>query len=369
MIETLDSKTIQYFRRKCLAWFDLYGRHTLPWQMNKTPYKVWLSEVMLQQTQVNTVIPYFNNFIEEFPTVLELAQADLDQVLSLWAGLGYYRRAKYLHGCAQTVIAEFNGEFPTDLKSLMSLPGIGRSTAGAIMSLSMNEKAAILDGNVKRVLSRFLAIEKPLTESSGMKDLWAVAEQLTPNKRFDAYNQALMDLGATCCTRHKPSCDDCPLVKKCKAYAQGDPIKYPVRPLKIKAKPKRQTQMLILVNRHNHVLLEKRSHNGIWPGLYSLPEAGFSEEPVHICNQSWSFKAHTTRELDQFTHQFTHFNLHIKPVVCHVEHQTSACLTLNDAISDQYSWHAISDALKLGIPAPVKKLLKPLLQSKILLKG
>jgi len=361
MTELPTKTVINYFRKKLLAWHEKYGRHTLPWQINKTPYKVWLSEVMLQQTQVSTVIPYFNKFINRFPKVEDLAQAEIDEVMSLWAGLGYYRRAKFLYACAQMVCEDFNAVFPTNLEDLIKLPGIGRSTAGAIMSLSMNKRAAILDGNVKRVMSRFFAIETPLNESSGMKNLWQLAEILTPHKHFAAYNQAMMDLGATCCTRHKPNCEDCPLIKKCNAYALGEPTQFPVRPLKKKIKPKRQTKMLILVNKHNQILLEKRTDDGIWPGLYSLPEAGHASDAKVICQQQWSLDTKSISELENFTHQFTHFNLDIKPVVCHIE---SNGRLLNSSAEQNTSWHNIHDSLNLGIPAPVKKILKSIIKRK-----
>lgn len=354
---TINKNTISYFRRKLLDWFDVHGRHSLPWQIDKTPYKVWLSEVMLQQTQVSTVIPYFNKFMQRFPKIGDLAQANLDEVLSLWAGLGYYRRARFLHACAQKVVNEYNGKFPVDLNELIKLPGIGRSTAGAIMSLSMNQKAAILDGNVKRVLSRFFAIEEPLNEGSGMKHLWLLAETLTPNKRYDAYNQAMMDLGATCCTRHKPLCSECPLAKKCEALASGDVMRFPIRPAKKKAKPKRQTQMLILINEHNQILLEKRDHSGIWPGLYSLPEADVEHNAADLCQQVWSLSSATTKSLDSFTHQFTHFNLVINPVICQVIASNQIKLA---APENNYSWHDHKNIDKLGIPAPVKKILNSL---------
>jgi A/G-specific adenine glycosylase len=353
----IDKHTISYFRRKLLGWFDIYGRHSLPWQINKTPYKVWLSEVMLQQTQVSTVIPYFNKFMQRFPNVSDLAKADLDEVLSLWAGLGYYRRARFLHACAQKVMQDYNGKFPVNLDGLIELPGIGRSTAGAIMSLSMGQKAAILDGNVKRVLSRFFAVEQPLNESNGMKHLWLLAEILTPNKRFDAYNQAMMDLGATCCTRHKPLCSECPVAKKCKALAGGDVMRFPVRPAKKKVKPKRQTQMLILINEHQQILLEKRDHSGIWPGLYSLPEADIAHNVIDLCQQVWSLSTANTQLLDSFTHQFTHFNLEINPVICEVQAANQMQLT---APENNYSWHDHKNIDKLGIPAPVKKILNSL---------
>ena len=365
--EPIKLDQITFFRKKLLTWFDQYGRHSLPWQIQKTPYKVWLSEVMLQQTQVITVIPYFQKFIETFPTVDRLANANLDDVLSLWAGLGYYRRARYLHQCSQTVMDNFNGEFPESLEDLITLPGIGRSTAGAILSLSMNKKAAILDGNVKRVLSRFLAINEPLNESSGMKHLWCIAEALTPNERFDAYNQAMMDLGATCCTRSKPLCEHCPLSKKCQAYATGQPTNFPIRAIKTKAKPTRKTQMLVLVNSKNEILLEKRDHTGIWPGLFSLPELPIDSDIAKICKDQWSLHLQDIHKVDMFMHQFTHFNLQITPALCAIHSKTKH--TLRDSVDDNFAWHSITQALTLGIPAPVKKIIQSLLQSKLLKKG
>src|SRR5690606_6541720 len=209
------------FAQRVLVWFDQHGRKHLPWQQGITPYRVWLSEIMLQQTQVATVIPYFERFIARFPDVQSLAAAPIDDVLHLWTGLGYYARARNLHRCAQTIVRDYGGEFPASVAALSELPGIGRSTAGALASIAHQQRAAILDGNVKRVLARHHAIDGWPGTTQTLSQLWQFAEQHTPDKRSDHYTQAMMDLGATVCTRSKPACDHCPVADSCIAYAQG----------------------------------------------------------------------------------------------------------------------------------------------------
>lgn len=354
----LDDSCIKYFRKHLLQWFDQFGRHDLPWQLDITPYKVWLSEIMLQQTQVQTVIPYYEKFLASFPTLQALATAELDDVLSHWAGLGYYRRAKFLHQCAQTVMQQHQGELPQQLDALVKLPGIGPSTAGAVLSLSMQQRGVILDGNVKRVLSRFFAIQEPLNESKGMKHLWHIAEQLTPNKRNNHFNQAMMDMGATCCTRSKPNCSDCPLQLKCLAYAEGIPEQYPIRPIKTKTKPKRSTVMLILVNQHQQILMYKRPSDGIWPQLYSFPEIDMdaTSKLKQITKKHWGLTLIDFETIKPFSHQFTHFTLQITPIICYTNQPKEQAFhnNMNPA------WYHITQAHELGIPAPVKKILKHL---------
>src|SRR5690606_34704110 len=257
--------TPKQFQRAVLGWYDQHGRKDLPWQQQITPYRVWVSEIMLQQTQVSTVIPYFERFMHRFPDVQALARAPVDDVLHHWTGLGYYARARNLHKAAQKVAQEFAGEFPADIDALTSLPGVGRSTAGAIASLAMNLRAPILDGNVKRVLARFYAIDGYPGERAVEQQLWHHAENLTPHTRLREYTQVMMDLGATLCTRSKPRCDDCPLQKSCRAFADNSMHLYPGRKAK-KALPTRRTWMLLLEDAEGRVLLEQRPPAGLWGG-------------------------------------------------------------------------------------------------------
>ncbi len=247
------------FTENLLTWFQVYGRHDLPWQQNSTPYRVWVSEIMLQQTQVSTVIDYYQRFIKQFSSIELLSNASQDQVLSLWSGLGYYARARNLHQSAQIICSQYQGHFPQTIAELTQLPGIGRSTAGAILSFSMNVRAPILDGNVKRVLTRFQAIEGETSDKQIAEQLWNLAEQYTPQNNYAQYNQAIMDLGATVCTRHKPACERCPVMTDCQAYAQARTHEFPYSKKASKTRPKKSTQMLIIKNSNGNVLLEKRA--------------------------------------------------------------------------------------------------------------
>ena len=254
-----------------LAWFDRHGRHDLPWQAQPTPYSVWVSEIMLQQTQVATVIPYYERFLQRFPTLPELAAAALDDVLAQWAGLGYYARARNLHRAARLVAERFAGELPTTLDELIALPGIGRSTAGAILSLSQGQRHAILDGNVKRVLARYHAVEGWPGLPAVQAELWRLAEAHTPQARVAAYTQAIMDLGATLCMRARPACTVCPLAADCAACRTGTQAKYPgARPKR--ARPQRRAAAVVVLDEAGGVLLERRPERGVWGGLYCLPE-------------------------------------------------------------------------------------------------
>ena len=334
------------FAGAVLAWFDRHGRHDLPWQHPATPYRVWISEVMLQQTQVATVIPYFERFMARFPDVETLAAADRDEVLSHWAGLGYYARARNLHDCARRLVAEYDGEFPGTLEAVADLPGIGRSTAAAILSLSRNAPHAILDGNVKRVLARYFAIPGWPGRSATEKALWARSEAVTPGERTGSFNQAMMDLGATVCTR-QPQCSRCPLQSGCQAFAQGNPGAYPERKPK-RDKPLRTTTMMI-IHGPEGILLERRPPTGIWAGLWSLPEA---VPPV----EDW---AREERRLEiqrmdgapaPLRHEFTHFSLSIQPV--------RARLLADHGIEDaDRLWYNPRADNAPGLPAPVQRLL------------
>ena len=337
----LDNTTIQ---NAIFDWFEHHGRKHLPWQQNITPYRVWLSEVMLQQTTVAAVIPYFERFVERFPTVADLASGDLDDVLQLWSGLGYYSRARNLHKAAQMVVTEFHGEFPHSLEELQKLPGVGRSTAGAIASISMELRAPILDGNVKRVLTRLHAVQGWPGKTSVANTLWQLADTYTPNHRVADWTQAMMDMGATLCTRSKPACARCPVNQWCLAYAEGNPTRYPESKPK-KTLPERQTRMLMLINKHGEVLLEKRPPTGIWGGLWSLPEIGDDlqqwQEITLLMPELWS----------SFRHTFSHFHLDIEPVKAFTN--SESCYIGED----NRCWFPLEEAIALGLAAPVKNLL------------
>ena len=351
------------FAKQVLDWFVTHGRHDLPWQQNPTPYRVWVSEIMLQQTQVATVIPYYQRFMASFPNVHALAAAPMDQVLHLWTGLGYYARARNLHKAAQQVCAEHRGHFPNSVKELESLPGIGRSTAGAIASLAMHIRAPILDGNVKRVLTRYFAIAS-YPESSAVKArLWELAESLLPESRVAAYTQAMMDLGATLCTRSQPDCERCPLGDRCQALAAGAIAKYPGKKPR-RDKPVKAVQMIILRNGQGEVLLEKRADTGIWGGLYSLPERPLARStgqyepaayPVVEFN-GLSCDLTAAIRLPEVRHSFTHYHLNIFPLVV----ETGPTSSTSAADSDRWLWYPLDHSIDVGLAAPVKKLLSRL---------
>jgi len=297
------------FATSLLAWFDAHGRHDLPWQASLHPYPVWVSEIMLQQTQVATVIPYFNRFMARFDTVVDLANADLDEVLSLWTGLGYYARARNLHKTARLIRDQYQGEFPNTLPELNALPGIGRSTAGAIAAICFGVHAPILDGNVKRVLARAFLIDGWPGQGETAAKLWAQAETLTPTLRVGDYTQAIMDLGATLCTRSQPKCEQCPVRTHCLAYAEGSTDAYPGKKPK-RVKPTRKTHMLIAKTLAGRFRLSRRPEQGIWGGLYCFPEIEEDALPSALD----SVPASPVR-LPQLTHSFTHFHLIIEPVL------------------------------------------------------
>lgn len=348
------------FANRVLNWYHQHGRKHLPWQQQDvTPYKVWLSEVMLQQTQVETVIPYFERFISHYPNVQTLAAAPIDHVLHLWTGLGYYARARNLHKAAQAISQDYQGQFPDTVAELEQLPGIGRSTAGAIVSLAFEKPAAILDGNVKRVLARHYAVDGWPGQTSTAKRLWEIAEVLTPQQESRAYTQVMMDLGATICTRSKPKCTECPLSCSCTAYEQGNWLDYPGKKPK-KVLPVKTIYMLIL-QQAGTTLLEERPASGIWGGLWSLPEFEQLESLPHLLKVRWpKLKAASAAEcLKPIRHTFSHYHLDITPVL-----QT---LKSNGAINSpaasynlekrQELWYNPQQPASIGLAAPVKKLL------------
>lgn len=318
--ESVDKFQANEFSANLLAWFDQFGRHDLPWQKAINPYRVWVSEIMLQQTQVVTVIPYFEKFMQRFPTIADLAQADQEEVLAHWAGLGYYARGRNLHKSAQLIVEQYQGEFPTDFEQIVALPGIGRSTAGAILSIALGQRFAILDGNVKRVLSRFFAIDGWPGERQIEQAMWQLADKLTPEKRFNDYTQAIMDLGATLCKRSKPDCQACPVAKHCKAYELDKVSEYPYRkPQKIK--PSKQACMLVFVNEQQQLLLEKRPQKGIWGGLWSLPEFE-SEFALQEFLQSRGLSFESLVEWPNLKHSFSHYHLQIRPMYLNLAQTT-----------------------------------------------
>lgn len=339
------------FSQAVLSWFDDNGRHDLPWQHNKTPYRVWVSEIMLQQTQVVTVIPYYQRFMQSFPTVEVLAKASSDDVLHHWTGLGYYARARNLHKCAQTVVNEFGGEFPQSVEELESLSGIGRSTAGAIASISMGKHAAILDGNVKRVLSRFHAVEGWPGNKKVADEMWVIAERYTPSKRTGDYTQAMMDLGATLCTRSKPQCQICPLVNQCEAYAQSRVKEFPHSKPK-KEKPVKAVRLLMLQH-GNEVLLQQQPDSGIWGGLWIFPQQSLEQELFDhelLIQNKIKGVAHG----DVFRHTFSHYHLDIHPV------RVQLNAKVEQVAQSPMLWYNLKQPASVGLAAPVKKLLESL---------
>jgi len=337
------------FQQHILAWFERQGRKDLPWQQDITPYRVWLSETMLQQTQVATVIPYFNAFVEKFPTLDSLAQAPVDDVLHRWSGLGYYARAHNLHKTAQ-LIAE-QGHFPESLDELMALPGIGLSTAGAILSIAFKKSHPILDGNVKRVLARFKAVSGWPGNSQVNKALWAISAQLTPVDRVAEYTQAMMDLGATICTRSKPACGDCPLESHCLARITGTVSVLPT-PKPAKILPVKQRILLLLSSNLNRILLEKRPPTGIWGGLWSLPEFDSVESAHDWClTKNWPITE--TQTLTTRRHTFSHYHLDYTPVLIRTDNPINFVMEANLAV-----WYKPEQINTLGLPAPIKLLLQ-----------
>jgi len=343
------------FANRILRWYDQYGRKHLPWKQNPTPYRVWISEIMLQQTQVATVIPYYERFMKSFPSVNILAQASLDEVLHHWSGLGYYARARNLHKTAITIFKEHEGEFPLSVEELMQLPGIGRSTAGAILSLSQNKVAPILEGNVKRIFTRYHGIEGWPAHTTVLKKLWDIAEKYTPYLRAADYNQALMDIGSAICTRSRPLCYQCPIHSSCHAFQTNSQSQYPSPKPKKTERNHQKTIFAILINAQGECLLEKRSPTGIWGGLWGFPELGFSEDIPVWCRLKGYGSVEKTYKLPSFLHVFTHFDLTINPLLVYLKEEHPACMESSSQI-----WYKLGHALPGGIASPVKKLLTQL---------
>jgi A/G-specific adenine glycosylase len=332
-----------------LPWFDVHGRHDLPWQVDPTPYRVCVSEVMLQQTQVDTVKPYYERFMARFPDPATLAAAPVDEVMGLWSGLGYYARARNLHRAAAEIVARHGGQLPASLDALIALPGIGRSTAGAILALACGQPQPILDGNVKRVLARVFLVEEAPDSSAGLKRLWQLAEATTPKVRVAAYTQAIMDLGATICTRGNPSCDLCPLTHGCAALAAGRVASIPVA--KRRAPRRERTAHFVFVIAGGRVLLERRPPRGIWGGLWTPPE--FPDAGAVEAFLATRFAAHAPpSRLPSVRHAFTHFDLTIEPWLLELGS------TPGLAAEGETRWHELAALEAVGLPAPVARLLE-----------
>ena len=341
---------------RLLAWFDTHGRKNLPWQQNIDPYRVWVSEIMLQQTQVTTVIPYFETFMDRFPTVAELADAELDEVLHLWTGLGYYARGRHLHKAARQIMAEFGGRMPHTVAQLETLPGIGRSTAGAIAAIALDVRAPILDGNVKRVLARFHAIPGYPGNTKVARTFWSHADTHTPTDRIADYTQAIMDLGATVCARNTPDCAHCPLAERCEALKTDTVEDFPGRKPK-KSKPIRTARLFVLHDPTGTCLLERRAESGIWGGLWTPPERPADTSAKVFLRQLGLQPQQTsrTRTGETFRHTFTHFHLDIEPVFIEVG-------ALPGLIQDRddVRWYHPGSNEALGLSAPAVRLITSL---------
>ena len=340
------------FAAPLLAWFDVHGRHDLPWQHPRTPYRVWLSEIMLQQTQVRVAIPYFERFVAALPTVAALAAAPLDDVLGLWSGLGYYARARNLHAAARACTEAHGGELPRDFDALLALPGIGRSTAGAILAQAWGDRFAILDGNVKRALARYHGVDGWPGQPAVEKRLWGFAQAHLPRARLADYTQAQMDLGATLCTRHAPACTACPLRPGCVAYAQGRTGELPT-PKPGKALPTREATLLLLRDAEGRVLLQRRPPAGVWAQLWSLPEAdGEAAARAWFGDHIDGDYAHG-EALDSIAHVFSHYRFNMHPRRWRAV-ATAAAVRDNDDLR----WVPRDALAGLGIPAPVRTLVE-----------
>ncbi|MCH8895187.1 MAG: A/G-specific adenine glycosylase [Proteobacteria bacterium] len=348
-----NSKAADTFASQLLGWYEENGRKDLPWQTDPTPYRVWVSEIMLQQTQVGTVIPYFNDFVQGFRNVAMLAEATQDQVLHCWSGLGYYARARNLHAAARLVMKEHDGELPDSMDELMQLPGIGRSTAGAILALSSGQRCPILDGNVKRVLARYHEIDGWPGKSAVLSKLWALAERHLPDRDISLYTQAIMDLGATVC-RRRPDCAVCPVATGCQARASGRQLACPGK------KPvgkKRQCDVIMLIAclPDGSVYLERRPPRGIWGGLWSFPEIELESEAANWCQARLSCRVERSQALEQIKHSLTHFEMNIRPILLDVV-PTGVAETVMD--ERQKVWYNGDGSQPIGMAAPVAKLME-----------
>jgi A/G-specific adenine glycosylase len=355
-----DSST--QFARKLLLWWDEHGRRDLPWQHNPTPYRVWVSEIMLQQTQVATVERYYDRFVTSFPDIEVLACASQDEVLHHWSGLGYYSRARNLHKAAQQIVELHQGILPAMLDGLMALPGIGRSTAGAILSLASDQRQPILDGNAKRVLARVYGVEGWAGSTVNLKKLWELAERCTPADRVANYTQAIMDVGATLCTRAKPACPVCPLQSQCKALEAGLVASIPA-PKPKKVRPVRSAVLVMATRGEAEILLEKRPPTGIWGGLWSFPEVDSIEAIDEWCMQQLGVGPATKQAWPGVSHSFSHFEFAMTPVEITFESAEMAAGELPQTgvmEDDRWLWYNTRSPAGVGLAAPVARLLQQL---------
>ena len=341
------------FSTRLILWHETNGRKDLPWQKRSTPYKVWISEIMLQQTQVSTVIPYFKTFIKEFPNVRKLAETNLDQILSLWSGLGYYARARNIHEAAKIINTKYKGKVPNSLTELISLPGIGKSTAGAILALGYKKKAAILDGNVKRVLSRHCKIKGDLSSSATIKNLWQMSEQFLPEDQIDIYTQAIMDLGATVCTKSEPACPLCPVNQDCQALKQ-DLVEVLPTKSKVKAKQIKKVFWLIPQGPEGDLLLEKRNSNGLWGGLWTFIESEKKESLEKEFSSRFETVQPKFKKLNKVKHSFSHFKLEAIPYLAELKAHKKYKNTV---------WVNSKNVESLGLPTPVKRIIEQITAS------
>jgi A/G-specific adenine glycosylase len=350
---------IENFAERLIGWQQRHGRHDLPWQRTRDPYRVWLSEIMLQQTQVATVLPYYERFLARFPTLTALAAAPVEEVMASWSGLGYYARARNLHRCAQAVVADHGGRFPEDPAAIAALPGIGRSTANAIAVFCFGARVPILDGNVKRVLCRGFGIDGFPGEAAVERRLWQLAEELLPEREIGSYIQGQMDLGATVCTRGRPRCAECPMADGCVARIADRIADLPgARPAKVL--PQRESTVLVLVN-DGAVLLERRPPSGIWGGLLSLPELAEGTEPAALAAQLGA-KAGTFAALPARSHSFTHFRLSLRPLA-------SRAAAVPGAAEPGRVWWPLAELDSAGLPAPIRRLLCDVVSSGFAAEG
>ena len=333
-----------------IRWHGAHGRHDLPWQHERTPYRVWVSEIMLQQTQVATVIDYYRRFLQRFPDVRALAAAPLDEVLHLWSGLGYYSRARNLKRAAEQIVSEHGAELPQTLTELAQLPGIGRSTAAAILALALDKREAILDGNVRRVLSRAFGIEGPPTAPATLRVLWKRAEECTPDRDVATYTQAIMDFGATLCTRHEPRCPECPLQSECLAFRTGRVAELPAPRVRA-ARRTRSVIMLLASRQDGEILLQRRPTRGIWGGLWSPPEFDSAEAVRHYCRVTLRGAMLEPTPLPVLKHGFTHFDLEITPMRARCE-GFAGVMEGNEML-----WYNARVPARIGLPAPIATLL------------
>jgi len=350
----INSGSEQPFAAALLSWWDVAGRKNLPWQQPATPYRVWLSEIMLQQTRVETVIAYFTRFCTRLPTLKLLAAASIDEVLQLWSGLGYYARARHLHQTAQLLVTQYQGRFPSELNTLCQLPGIGRSTAGAILALGLGQFAVILDGNVKRVLSRCFAISGWPGNAKVNRQLWQLATSLTPQQRTGDYTQAIMDLGASICNRN-PDCSRCPVAEHCQVLATDTVKQYP-SPKPQRVLPVREVQMLLLL-KQQRVLLQQQPPAGLWGGLWVLPQINADQNAVQWCLEQLGMKTQLLHQWSIFRHSFSHYHLLIQPCIL-------SCSSTGAVAEDGHQWLDLQQTILPAVPAPVRRLLQQLKQQR-----